>query len=185
MSYFLLLYRLVLMYVALEHHLPDYGMVEGLMYARSEDDEHEETILQRPHSRQENLLPYPLPMPSSLQPSLLHHLRSSVPTNANVVHRWLYPQIRQDPGRACQISTMIIGIQRRAKCQCLPSSLSTQRPGLRQHHQYLNHARVPIRVVADRGWIRHAREGGFIPLKNGFCKVEAAFIRSTRHYRRF
>jgi len=44
--------------------------------------------------------------------------------------------------------------------QDLPGCLSTRRLGSRQPHQYRNHDRVPIRVVADSGWIRHAREGG-------------------------
>jgi len=63
---------------------------------------------------------------------------------------------------ARQISTTTISIQGsrwRARCQCPPGSLSTRRLGSRQPYQYRNHDRVLIRTVADRGWIRHAREG--------------------------
>ena len=49
------------------------GMVEGLMYALSEGRRARGNY----HPRQENLLPHPVPMPSSsLQLSPPHHLRS-------------------------------------------------------------------------------------------------------------
>ena len=67
------------------------GTVEGLMYARSEDDEHEE---QQPQTTTlDASKPSPIPFTTSPQSSLLslpsspYRLRWVVPTTANVFHR--------------------------------------------------------------------------------------------------
>jgi len=161
------------------------GTAEGLMYARPRTTSTRELSSSEPQSRQENLLPQPLPMPSSsLQPSPPHHLHSPVPTNANIVHRWLHLQNRQDPGRARQIFTTIIGIQGsqwQARCQCPLDSLSTRLLGLRQPHQYRNHDRVPIWVLADRGGIRRVREEGIRSVQGQIRRGRG----SIRRYCRF
>jgi hypothetical protein len=50
------------------------------------------------------------------------------------------------------------------------------RLGVRPLHQYQNHDRISSQLVVDRGWIQRAREErGFVPVKNRFGEVEAAF----------
>ena len=68
------------------------GMVEGLMYASSEDDEHEETILQKKtlKARKPSPIPFttlPQASPSNVLLSPTISPISSVPTNVNVVLR--------------------------------------------------------------------------------------------------
>ena len=142
------------------------GTVEGLMYAHSEDNNHEEAS-QRLQQRQQHLSPetplhrpWQSPSDAHLSPTISPISPSFSGTNERErVRRWLHLQRRRAHGRVPRMTIGIRDSRWRLRCPCLPilgSPSTLACLGLRRPHQYRNRGRVLIQIAGSE-LIRRAR----------------------------